>query len=412
MKSISLSQVLVLGTAISSISASPNPQINSQSSHHIPLSRQLERRDATGTQILSSKDGFWFGNFSVGGSPNLKLLIDTGSGDLILNPKLYTPGKTSKSLNLTFTNTYGTTSSNGSGNGLMTGSLYDDQVAFGGYTATQTVGSVTSAEGFPGDGIVGFSGPMFNQFPNNATSFFQTLCTQGKVSECRFGMALYNESIGSLVLGKLDTSLYAGSLTVAPIITGWVPTGDLAINGKIVARDLVIELDSGTATVVGPINAVTEIFNATGIQGVLQNTTEGPILTGYFPCDKPPTVGFSFPSQTNASTATGSISKNSTIFNIPSSLWAVKNNGGNNCTAVMSGQDYSTYPGLWVVGQPFFQGRYIDHNIADGTVGIANLKTSASANTTTTQSTSAGTMKRLHIEWLFIPCVALWLSLI
>jgi hypothetical protein len=49
----------------------------------------------------------------------------------------------------------------------------------------------------------------------------------------------------------LDTSLYTGDLVVAPILEAWALTGDLAINGKVVENDLLIELDSGTATVVG-----------------------------------------------------------------------------------------------------------------------------------------------------------------
>ena len=105
-----------------------------------------------------------------------------------------------------------------------------------------------------------------------------------------------------------------------------------------------------------PIDAVAGIFNMTGIQAVLQSTSEGDILTGYFPCDEVPTVGFSFPSQKNVSLATNDssspISNNSTIFNIPANSWAAANNGNNNCTAVLSGQNY--VEGLWVLGQGKF----------------------------------------------------------
>jgi hypothetical protein len=52
-------------------------------------------------------------------------------------------------------------------------------------------------------------------------------------------------------LGELDTSLYTGDLYVAPIIQQWALTGDLAINGKIVVNDIIIEFDTGTATIVG-----------------------------------------------------------------------------------------------------------------------------------------------------------------
>ena len=69
--------------------------------------------------------------------------------------------------------------------------------------------------------------------------------------ECRFGLALTANGTGSLILGKLDSSLYSGDLTVAPVLEEWAVFGDLAINGTVVARDLVVELDSGTATIVG-----------------------------------------------------------------------------------------------------------------------------------------------------------------
>jgi len=104
-----------------------------------------------------------------------------------------------------------------------------------------------------------------------------------------------------------------------------------------------------------PIDAVTSVFNATGIQGVLQSTPDGPLLVGYFPCDKPPSVGFSFPSASNAAAAgndsTSSVSKKSSIFNIPTNQWIAADNGNNNCTSVLSGSNVPNVTGLWVIGQ-------------------------------------------------------------
>ncbi|KUJ16902.1 acid protease [Mollisia scopiformis] len=356
----------------------------------IPLSkRNLHRRDASAVGAISSSGGFWFGDFAVGGSSSLNMLIDTGSGDVIVNAGLYKPSSTSKSINATFDNTYATTSSDGTGTGDVVGILYMDRVSFGTLSATQMVGEATGAAMIPSDGIVGFAGKMFWQFPDNSTSFMQTLCTQGKVSECRFGLALANENNGSLIMGQLDTDMYTGDLAVGPIYqTGWATKMDLAVNGTIVTRDISVELDSGTATILGPIEDVSSIFEANGIKGVLSNSSSGLQLTGYFPCDSPPNIGFSFPSQTNASTAVGTISKNSTIFDIPANTWAAVDNGNNNCTAILGGQDVAAFPGLWVVGQPFFQGRYLDHNLAESTIGIATLKTSSNATTTVSPTSS------------------------
>lgn len=44
---------------------------------------------------------------------------------------------------------------------------------------------------------------------------------------------------------------------------------------------------------------------------------------------------------------------------------------GSNCKGVLQGTD--AFGDQWVVGQAFFQGRYIDHNVDDQTMGFANL---------------------------------------
>jgi Eukaryotic aspartyl protease len=131
-----------------------------------------------------------------------------------------------------------------------------DKVTYGGLTANQIIGSATGAALIPSNGIIGFSKQEAQfplQYPNltSAMTFIESLCSQSIVSECRFGLALTDTGSGVLALGELDTSLYSGELSVAPIIQQWALTGDLAINGKIVASDILIELDSGTATIVG-----------------------------------------------------------------------------------------------------------------------------------------------------------------
>lgn len=124
-------------------------------------------------------------------------------------------------------------------------------MSFQGLTAKQTIGSAVGDTSLPHQGIVGFSGQFVEQFPTNSTSFFQSLCDQKVVTECRFGLALTSNGTGTQILGELDSSLYTGSLAVGPVYQEWVVWGDLAINGTVVARDLVVELDSGTATISG-----------------------------------------------------------------------------------------------------------------------------------------------------------------
>ncbi|RDL31832.1 uncharacterized protein BP5553_09234 [Venustampulla echinocandica] len=206
---------------------------------------------SAGTSTTSSHIslGFWFGEFTVGGSSNISLLIDTGSGDVVLNPGIYVPGKASQTLNITFENSYGSTESNGTGSSTVKGALYRDEMSFGSLTSQQDFGSITRSGKSPiqGSGIVSFSGPIFGQFPTNSLSFFQTLCTQKKVSQCRFGLVLGADGMGAQVLGELDTSLYDGELNTAPILEPWVVSGDIVIDGKTIATDHIIEMDSGTA---------------------------------------------------------------------------------------------------------------------------------------------------------------------
>ena len=105
---------------------------------------------------------FWFANFSIGASPSLEILIDTGSSDVYLNPGVYKAGPNSKNLNRDFSITFATTNSDGSGTETVSGPLYQDSVAVGGINVKdQVVGASTSPANppaFPHDGLIGFAG--------------------------------------------------------------------------------------------------------------------------------------------------------------------------------------------------------------------------------------------------------------
>lgn len=90
----------------------------SEGSYHVPLSKKnLQYRTEASTQPISNSNGFWFGSFTVGASFNLTMLIDTGSTDVIVNSGLYKPSTSSLDIYQGFTSTYGTTASDGTGNG-------------------------------------------------------------------------------------------------------------------------------------------------------------------------------------------------------------------------------------------------------------------------------------------------------
>jgi hypothetical protein len=101
------------------------------------------------------------------------------------------------------------------------------------------------------------------------------------------------------------------------------------------------------------------MFDDAGIQSAITpNSTADsfPTLTGYYPCDNPPNLGFGFPSITNATSAkkmdNDTISHQSTIFEILPEALAF-NNTGNNCTASIFGTDQFRN-GFWLVGQSEF----------------------------------------------------------
>lgn len=133
----------------------------------------------------------------------------------------------------------------------VAGNLFNDTVSFGSLSSIQTVGSAKGAAQIPGDGIVGFAGAAVAQFPNGAAPWFHTLCNDGKVTSCRFGIVLGNDGTGTQVLGELDTSLFEGDLTTTSVVQEWAIFADLALDGKIIKPDVPVELDTGTATITG-----------------------------------------------------------------------------------------------------------------------------------------------------------------
>ncbi|KAE9373114.1 acid protease [Stipitochalara longipes BDJ] len=343
-----------------------------------------------GSSFEFSYEGWWFANFTIGATSGLEILVDTGSSDVLLNPGKYKPSPASQTMNSNFTIEFGSTNPDGSGFENVTGPIFKDLVSLDGtglFVASQALGAAT-LDFCPFDGIIGLADDI-PMFPDslNSTTWFATLCHQGSLDECRFGLALETDGTGEQYLGKIEHDRFEGDLSVTSVYydfeyeayVQWFAMGDLAANGEVVGRDSVFIFDSGTSVIIGPVDGVQAMFDAAGIQSVLtpnQTTDTFPELTGYYPCDNPPNFGFGLPSITNATSAkqhhNQTISHQSTIFEIlPEALKF--NSTGNNCTASIFGND-EFGNGFWLIGQTFFQGRYIDHDISGLTMGFANLK--------------------------------------
>ncbi|WPH02271.1 Hypothetical protein R9X50_00512700 [Acrodontium crateriforme] len=310
---------------------------------------------------LVADQGFWFSNFTIGASKNLEILIDTGSSDAVLNPNIYQPGPKSYDTGSTFQVGYGTTNPDGSGTETATGKIYVDLIAQHGTdlsVSEQALGAISSPQSpdtFPHQGLIGYAGYSSAQL--GGKPFIHSLCDQKSLKECRFGLALKTNGKGSLFYGGVKSSLFAGSLATASVIDEWLTTGDIIANGKTIQSRATIVTDSGTTVIFGPTDQVIAMFKAARMHYHL--SVDGAV-TGYYPCSSPPSLGFRFPAGSSGS-----------VFNAaPAALAYAKN--GNNCTAVIQGT--VGFGDQWLVGQAFFQGKYIDHNIDAGTMGFANLK--------------------------------------
>lgn len=171
------------------------------------------------------------------------------------------------------------------------------------------------------------------------------------MTSCRFGLAFKADKTGKLYYGTVGTELFSGALTSVQARGEWEVAGDVSVNGRTIQRGASIITDSGTTIIFGPTRQVRRVFDAAGVK----YTEDSNGITGYYSCSSPPTIGFVFGGKT---------------FNILPSALAFKKDG-DNCTASVHGT--TNFGNNWLVGQAFFQGKYIDHNIDDGTMGFANL---------------------------------------
>ncbi|KAK1809749.1 hypothetical protein LTR12_015908 [Friedmanniomyces endolithicus] len=246
------------------------------------------RRHSGYAVALETLDGgFWYDSFNVGATRNLSLLIDTGSSDVSINPDLYKPSPSSSDLHQDGVLSYSTVEEDGCGTANVAYHTYADAVSFAGLTAcNQTfavviakpppnIGTITQ---FPHKGIVGFSRTIAKATQLDAVPFFQTLVQRRQLH----GAPDRNSYVGHLVTVDADTN------------EGFAFDGAITANGVTTSMGATIIPDSGTANIVGPTSDVRKLFDMLGIQAVERNLPGcTAVLLGYYPCDVPPTTGFS-----------------------------------------------------------------------------------------------------------------------
>ncbi|ATY59898.1 aspartyl protease [Cordyceps militaris] len=312
-----------------------------------------------GDGTLVNEQGFWFSHFSVGASRNLEMLINTGSSDAILNPGVYDPSSASRDQKRDFHISYATAKPDGSGKLSASGKVYLDVVTQLGANLTvlqQGIGLIDKPKKtptFPHDGIIGFAGERGASLREKP--FILSLCATHALSACRFGLSLRTNGTGQLHYGTVATDEFAGALTTVKTARGrlWSVKGDVTVNRDRIYIGLPLVTDSGTTAIFGPSSLVRKVFQAARIKEV--KTENG--YEGRFNCSDAPTIGFRIGRK---------------IFNIDPKALAFKKDG-DNCTASLFGM-HKKFGDRWILGQAFFQGRYIDHNAENKTMGFANLK--------------------------------------
>jgi len=325
---------------------------------------------------LYQEKGVWYGDFTVGASKNVKLAIQTGADVVTLNEGVYQPGPGSTPVRPFRQGQIG--SSN-----YWKGTIVEDRVSIGGdalLVADQSILDITSSKPADhplssGDGMMGF---WRESAWNHTANWFNNLCDEGRLAECRFGLAQGLAGKGAQYFGGVQESAFEGSLVTVPVWPikkrAWGSRGDVVAKGKVISTDEVLYFVSNTNFNAGPIDDVQALFDAAGVESVSQKQDDQTVLSGYYPCDQPPSLGIQFPSASDAAAAkqdkSSPVSTESSVFNFAASSMELSRDG-NNCTLALKG--YSGLP-EWTMGQILFNGQYVDHNLEGSTMGFAVLK--------------------------------------
>ncbi|TCD64939.1 hypothetical protein EIP91_003397 [Steccherinum ochraceum] len=327
---------------------------------------------ATGAIALTNEGNnqLWQGSISVG-TPAVSYTVDfdTGSSDIFLpgsscttncqGHKMYNPSAstTSADRQKSFRLAYGDGSS-------VQGEQYSDTVVGGGLTATgQALGAANTYSAglakskFPPDGLVGMGYQAISQY--NSPPFFQTLVVQGKTTSPVFAFKLATSG-SELFLGGVDTKLYTGDFTYAPVTTRgyWqVNMDSVTVNTKSVLGRISAVIDTGTTLIVGDTSSIKTFYTAIpGSKDV--SRTFG---AGYYtiPCSSFPTVKLTF---------------GGTPFSIAPSILNLGqvSRGSKDCVSgiVSSG----TSQNFWIVGDVFLRNVYSSYDLGNNRVGFALLK--------------------------------------
>ncbi|KAI0642938.1 acid protease [Trametes meyenii] len=320
---------------------------------------------------LRLHEGFWQGNFTIGGSQTFSLTVDTGSFAILVKQGLYKPNPTSEQTNISEFIQFNGASKDGVAPALETVFFVRDDIEFAGVTAHKfLVGNITLGDDLPGDGVAGFSPPASdNEDLSNGQGLIETFCANGDVSPCQFGLTLGKDGQGEFIFGELDKSKISGNITTLPTFNhdSWTVINSteadsavLVIDGKPFSH-IMPTFDNGTPNVIGPLSTVRAVLEAVGYN-ITEQTNDGvTIALGTYDCSRTPArFGFSFPPSDEVhyiDLAANELNRTA---------------DGRTCTANILGTSTVDVP-QWSIGQTWFQGRYVHHDLNSSRLSFAGL---------------------------------------
>ncbi|KAG9310429.1 aspartic peptidase domain-containing protein [Chiua virens] len=325
--------------------------------------REFENRGA-GTPLINSNDELWYGNISVGTpAKSFTVQLDTGSSDLFVPAATcgstcdghtrWDPNTslTSKDLHETFFLSYGD-------GDTVSGEQYTDTVSIAGFTAKgQIVGAANNLNGFdpssnPQDGLMGMAFQSGSHY--NASPVFQTLVTQGQVTDESFSFKF--SSFGSeLYIGGSNPNLYKGNFTYTPVtqpVFWQVPMNSVESNGKTLLSDVEAIIDTGTSVIVGNSSEVQALYRALG--GTPAPSEGEGFYT--FNCSSFPNITLNF---------------GGTSFPVLASALNLGpvSDGSSQCVSGIVSLDIAT--SFWIIGDTFLRGVYTVFDYGNSQVGLS-----------------------------------------
>ncbi|KIP07064.1 hypothetical protein PHLGIDRAFT_118404 [Phlebiopsis gigantea 11061_1 CR5-6] len=330
---------------------------------------QLQRRSSTAEELKVEGGGtLWEGLITVG-SPTQTFAVnfDTGRADLILPG----PDCTTECRGRTKYDPEGSSSSVDAGNfvfydqeGAVRGEVYRDEISLAGLSVrNQTFGAAltyTSAFALsvaPADGVLGLAFGSASMF--ETTPLVQALFARNELAAPVFAFKL-TAAGPELSLGGVDSALYTGGFTYAPVTAEpfWnIALDGVSVDGAVVLGSAQSMIDTGTPLIVAPSAQARQLYAAVPGSGSVRGPGGSEVYT--FPCGAGTTLSLIFSGR---------------AFEVPASMFELGPADGEqsgDCVGAVVGSDQVSF---WVVGDTFLQTVYTSFDMAKRRVGFASLK--------------------------------------